>query len=468
LHSQNYEAPQGEIEGVLATIWQQLLHLEPVGRHDNFFELGGDSILGIQVVARARQAGLGITVAELFQYQTLAELAEVAEWQGLIASSQEVVSGEVTLTPIQRWFFEQQSIDRYHYNQSVLLEVRQTLSPKVMEQVVRELLRHHDALRMRFYDSGGIWRQLNLEHETGTAFIQVDLSELSSDVQNLALEETAGQLQASLDLGQGPMVRVALFNYGEAQTGRLLLIIHHLVVDGVSWRILLEDMEVIYRQLERGETVHIGSKTSSFQQWAERLPEYAQSETLQQELEYWLKQGPQAGDGALPAGDEANGNELGNEVARISIQLTAEETQMLLQQVPAAYHTQINDVLLTALAEALSAWSRSEVVRIDLEGHGREELFGDIDLTRTVGWFTTFFPVRLELLEHGGLGTKLRAVKEQLRRVPQHGIGYGLLRYLCRDAKVSKQLQAMPEAEVSFNYLGQLDQVLMATRFGPA
>src|SRR6266850_2315894 len=463
--TRRYEAPQGEIEEILATIWQELLHVERVGRHDNFFELGGDSILSIQIVGRARQASLSLTVTQLFEHQTIAELAGVADWQGLVATPQGVVSGEVVLTPIQRWFFEQEQVDSHHFNQSVLLEVRHALSSDLVAEAVKHLLRQHDALRMRFIREGEEWQQVNLSQETGEVFTQVDLAELSSDAQRAAVEAGAAQLQGSLDLGQGPLLRVALFDYGSGRVGRLLLIMHHLVVDGVSWRILLEDLQLICGQLERGEAVHLGPKTSSFQQWAGRLNEYAQSEIVHQEVEYWLDLGRRGADGALPVEGRWTQAETGGEMASVSVRLSAEETQALLQHVPAVYHTQINDVLLTALAEALKVWSGSQAVWIDLEGHGREELFDDIDLTHTVGWFTTFFPVRLELPGSGGAGAKLRAVKEQLRQVPQRGIGYGLLRYLCADAAIREQVEKLPRAEVSFNYLGQLDQVLGADAY---
>src|SRR6267142_1490631 len=163
--TRRYEASQGEIEEILSTIWQELLHVERVGRHDNFFELGGDSILSIEIVTRARQASLSLTVTQLFEHQTIAELAGVADWQGLVATPQGVVSGEVVLTPIQRWFFEQEQVDSHHFNQSVLLEVRHALSSDLVAEAVKHLLRQHDALRMRFIREGEEWQQVNLSQE---------------------------------------------------------------------------------------------------------------------------------------------------------------------------------------------------------------------------------------------------------------------------------------------------------------
>jgi non-ribosomal peptide synthase protein (TIGR01720 family) len=248
-----------------------------------------------------------------------------------------------------------------------------------------------------------------------------------------------------------------LFDLGADQLGRLLLVIHHLVVDGVSWRVLLEDLYTAYTQLQAGQVVALPAKTTSFQQWAERLAAYAQSAALRAERDYWRALASQP-TRRLPR-DHAAGANIVESARTIQVALSVEETQALLTGVPAAYRTQINDVLLTALVQAVGAWSGEARLLLDLEGHGREDLFAEVDLTRTVGWFTTLYPVLLDLRDVTGVGAALQAVKEQLRQVPQRGIGYGVLRYLAADAA----LQALPAAEIKFNYLGQVDQVVGAT-----
>jgi non-ribosomal peptide synthase protein (TIGR01720 family) len=457
---EGFVAPCTPTEESLATIWAEVLRLEQVGIHDNFFELGGDSILSIQIIARANQAGHSLTPRQLFQHQTIAELAAVAGTTLPVQAEQGLVTGAVPLTPIQQWFFEQNLPEPHHFNQSVLLEVPPDLKPELLKQVVQQLLVHHDALRLRFVRDKSIWQQVNVGLEETVPFTVIDFSQLSSGEQQTALEAAATEIQASLKLSEGRVVQVALFNFGIDKPARLLLVIHHLVVDGVSWRILLEDLSIAYQQICRGEAIQLQPKTTSFKDWAYRLREYGQSEAVATDLDYWLAQ-TRSEVAPLPVG-YPSGKEA-NTVAsatHVSVSLSVGQTLALLQEVPSAYNTQINDVLLTALVQTFAQWTGERFLLVDLEGHGREELFEDVDLSRTVGWFTTIFPVLLELGEVSHPGDALKSVKEQLRRIPNRGIGYSLLRYLNQDAATRLKLQALSQAEVSFNYLGQLDQVL--------
>jgi amino acid adenylation domain-containing protein/non-ribosomal peptide synthase protein (TIGR01720 family) len=449
--------PRTPVEEVLAGIWSDVLRREPIGVHDNFFELGGDSILSLQIIFRANQAGFKLTPKQLFEHQTIAELAIVAGTNQLTQTEQSVVSGALPLTPIQQWFFEQELPEPHHWNQAVLLEVRQPLNPAVLEKVVQHLLVHHDALRLRFERQASGWQQVNADSDEAIPFTMVDLSALSDTKQRAAIEAAAAELQTSLNLSKGPLVRVCLFDLGADKPGRLLIVIHHLAVDGVSWRIMLEDLQTVYQQLSVGEVVHLPSKTTSFKQWAERLTEYARFGTLQQELNYWLSDS-RTRISTLPI-DYLEGDNTKASASTVLVSLSPEETQALLQEVPPVYNTQINDVLLTALVQVFGKWTGVRSLLLDLEGHGREEIFDDVDLSRTVGWFTTVFPILLYLGETPHLGEALKSVKEQLRRIPNRGIGYGLLRYLSDDKEIAAKLRELPQAEVIFNYLGQLDQV---------
>jgi amino acid adenylation domain-containing protein/non-ribosomal peptide synthase protein (TIGR01720 family) len=442
-------------EKILADIWSQVLPVQRVGVHDKFFELGGDSILAIQVVAGANQAGLRLTVKQMFQHQTIAELALVAENIAKSVSDHGPVTGEVPLTPIQRWFFEQDFADPHHWNQAVCLELRRNLEPALLNQAVRELVMHHDALRLRFWRQAEGWRQFNAAAAGTVSLRRIDLSKLRETDQNSAMRQSSTELQAQLDLAERPLLQGALFDLGPLRRSRLLIVIHHLAVDGVSWRILLEDLQIACDQLGRGEAIKLPAKTNSFKQWAQRLTEHARTTTFQQEADYWLADST-VEPTALPV-DVVHGNNSEASARVVSAALEAETTRTLLQRVPQAYNTHINDVLLSALGLALSRWIDRPTVAIDLEGHGREDLFQDIDLSRTVGWFTTIFPLRLDLRRTAGPGDVLKSVKEQLRRVPQRGIGYALLKYLAGNAKVAAQLRAMPKPQVVFNYLGQFD-----------
>jgi amino acid adenylation domain-containing protein/non-ribosomal peptide synthase protein (TIGR01720 family) len=462
-----FVAPRTAVEKTLAEIWNYVLGVEPIGVHDNFFELGGDSILSIQIVARAYQAGLRLTPRQLFQHQTIAELSVLGDAAHVIEAEQDVITGPVPLTPIQHRFFEPNPPDPHHSNQAILLDVPQGLEPFLLKAAVQHLLRHHDALRLRFYQDDNGWQQVNVGTDGTVPVTQMNVSALPEAGQRAAIEAEAARLQASLNLSEGPLLRVALFDRGLGQPGELLLIIHHLAVDRVSWQIIFDDLWTAYGQLSRGETVALQPKTTSFKQWAQRLHDYARSEALRQELNYWLAVLPRQVS-HLPVDHPGGTNTVGS-ACRVSVSLREAETQALLRDVPRAYHTQIQEVLLTALVRAFCQWTGKNSLLVNLEGHGREALFEDVDLSRTVGWFTTLYPMRLEWREVWHPAAALKQVQEQVRRIPNRGIGYGVLRYLSEDGAIAEQLQTRPQAEVSFNYLGQFDQTLPGMfLFGPA
>ena len=452
----DYVAPRTSIEKRLAEIWMRTLGLDQVSVYDNFFALGGDSILGIQLIAKANQAGLQLTVKELFQHKTIAALSEVA---GVTAEPVEVKpeleSGPVPLTPAQRWFFEQQLADQHHYNQSVLVEV-QPAEPGVFEEIIKQLLLHHDALRLRFVNQDGEWQPVFGSDSDPVSFAVEDLSDWREPEQRVRIESRGEALQASLNLQDGPLMRTVVFNLGPGRPSVLLMVIHHLVVDGISWRILTEDFETAYRQLLDGRPIQFPSKTTSFTSWARRLTEYAQSDEVQAEVAYWLDESR----GEVPALplDFSSGDNTVASTNTISVSLQTDETAALLHDVPKAYNTQINDVLLTALSLAFSNWTGAPSLLIDIEGHGRETISADVDISRTVGWFTSLFPVCLETPAESEPGDALKSIKEQLRRVPNRGFGYGLLRYLNANPEVQARLASLPQAEVSFNYLGKFER----------
>jgi amino acid adenylation domain-containing protein/non-ribosomal peptide synthase protein (TIGR01720 family) len=454
-----YAAPSTPQETALASILAELLGTESVGIHDNFFELGGDSILAIQLIARAGRAGLRLSPAQIFQHQTIAELAAVAGVPVDITAEQGVVEGPVPLTPVQQRYFAFTEVDPHHFNHAFLLEVRTPLDADVLKTAVSQILTHHDALRMRFECDGENWRQRNAgldESPVDQVFVHRDLTGASESEQIRTVESESAELQGSLDLTHGPVMRVAYFDFGAGRANRLLMIIHHLVVDGVSWRVLMADLLMAYQQLQRQQPVTLAAKTTSFQHWAERLREYAKSEKLRQELDYWLSEKhaqlqPMPLDFAVRPNTAAN---LGTVISS----LTPEETRALLQDVPAAFRTQINDALLTALVSAFAEWTGQTSLLIELEGHGRENLFEDVDISRTVGWFTSLYPVCLELTDSKNAGNALRSVRRQLDRIPNRGIGYGLLRYWSDDREARRKLQSHPMPEITFNYHGQVDQ----------
>jgi len=455
-----FEAPRTSVEKTLAEIWAQVLRVERVGLQDNFFELGGDSILSIQVIAKANQAGILLSLADLMRYQTIAELAAVAGKSKQIEAEQGAVTGPVLFTPYQHWFFEQDLPDPHHWNMAILLEIREKLQYDLIPEVLQHLTLHHDALRLRFLRDKSGWKQINagVDEAKAAQFVRLDLSALSAAEQESALAKAAAEQQTGLNLADGPLLHFVVFERGNSQRNLLLIIVHHMVMDGISFRILLEDFETAYRQLNEGKTISLPPKTTSYKQWAERLVEYAGSDSLARELSYWSG-GYDREIPRIPV-DYPGGANTTASTQTVRVSLGSEETQTLLQETPAAYNTQINDVLLTALTRVFSSWTGSKTLLFDLEGHGREDIIAGVDLSRTVGCFTSLFPVILDVGNAFDLGSQLKQVKESLRSIPNKGIGYGVLRYLCDQPEIPERFKALPRAEVSFNYLGQFDQVL--------
>ncbi|GAU66922.1 putative non-ribosomal peptide synthetase, partial [Streptomyces sp. NBRC 110611] len=444
-----YEAPRTATEEALAAVWAEVLGVERVGVHDNFFDLGGDSILSIQVVSRARQAGLRLTSKLLFTHQTVASLAgAVGEIAATAAAAvPQAVSGEVELTPIQAWFLAEHTVNPHHYAMSVQVELAPGTDAELLGRALAAVVAHHDALRMRYRRAGEEWIQEYGDRTAGLLSIR-EAGEA---------EEAALAAQRALNLTTGELVK-GVFLRPERADGapRLFLAVHHIVMDGVSWRVVLEDLETAYGQLAGGRPADLGAKTSSYQLWAGRLAEHTRSGGLDGELAHWKAVDP--GHAPQLPTDRDGANITAHE-RTVSVRLGREETEALLHKVPAVYRTQVNDVLLSALGRTLSQWAGQDRIVLGLEGHGREELFEDVDLSRTVGWFTTHFPIALDLPrgDRGDWGGVLKSVKEQLRAIPGRGLGYDALRFLSRPGTPGHELRADRLPQISFNYLGQWD-----------
>jgi amino acid adenylation domain-containing protein/non-ribosomal peptide synthase protein (TIGR01720 family) len=432
-------APHSALEKSLAAIWQDVLAIDNVGLEDNFFELGGDSIVSMQVVSRARQAGILLSPKDLFQHQTVRSLAQAARSGEQACIDQGPASGAVALAPVQQWFFEQAIPERQHWNQSLLLAPREALNADALARALEHLLTHHDSLRLRYQHTENGWQQAYAVPTIESLLWQRQAQ--TADELNVLWDEA----QRSLDLKHGPLLRALLVTMAD-DSQRLLLVIHHLSVDGVSWRVLLEDLQQFYSGV-----ASTTPKTSSYQRWVARLQDHLP--VFEKRLEHWQTH-LDAASGELPC--DRPGGALENRFEeKLELKLDTEQTRKLLQQAPAAYRTQVNDLLLTALARAVCRWSGQGSTLIQLEGHGREDLFDDIDLTRTIGWFTSLFPVNLSPCND--LGASIKTIKEQLRAVPDKGLSYGALRYLGNPA-IRTGLAELPQPRITFNYLGQFDR----------
>ena len=443
-----YVAPRSGTEEQLAAIWAEALGVERVGAYDNFFALGGDSILSIQIVSRARSAGIALTTKDVFRYQSIAELAVQA---GTVATLGGAAGGtapdEAPLTPIQHWYLDaRRPGDPLRFSMTQRLELAPGTDPAALRQAAEALVQRHAALRTRMRHTDGGWRQEVLAKTPEGVFTRYDVSRLDAAEREAEVQEAADQAQSELDPVEGRMIRVLFFDRGAQQPGQLVITVHHLAVDGVSWRILLADFETAYRGVE------LPPAGTSYGHWATRLEQHTRSGALDADAGYWTRTAAAAEAAAeLPAGRP--GANTSATAATVTVALDAQTTDALLRQVPEVYRTQVNDVLLSALGRTLSRWCGRETVLVGIEGHGREDLFEDVDLSRTVGWFTAEFPLALSVAPDAGWHDTLRSVKEQLRAVPLHGLSYGALRHLLPDSPPAEA--AAPR--IGFNYHGQWD-----------
>ncbi|MBW7473808.1 non-ribosomal peptide synthase/polyketide synthase [Paenibacillus oenotherae] len=444
-----YVAPAGEREQIMADIWAEVLGAERIGTGDHFFHLGGDSIKAIQVAARLNKFGLRLEIRDLFRYPTISELVPRLKATDRIIE-QGAVTGEVPLTPIQSWFFESRFRDMHYWNQSELIYRPQGFDVELLHTVFRKLTEHHDALRLR-YAAGdddvikGYNEDIEGEHYS---LAVIDLRGRTGDEIKGSILAEGTAIQSGMDLAHGPLVKLGLFRTNEGD--HLLIAIHHLAVDGVSWRILFEDLAEAYRQAEQGEAITLPAKTDSYRYWSQQMAAYASSDELLKEAAYWHKLGGL--DFAPLPKDKAGADNLVKHMRSVERELAAEATEQLLKGAHEAYRTEMNDLLMAALALALKDWSKGNTIAVNLEGHGREAFVEGLDITRTVGWFTSQFPVVLDMEQSEDLAYIIKSTKETLRKIPNKGIGYGILKYMTDRLR---DLTLQPE--ISFNYLGQFD-----------
>ena len=441
-----------EIEKALARVWGDVLGLDEIGVHDNFFELGGDSILSIQIVSRAKSDGLLFTAQQLFENQTIAELARVAQEQAGEWIDQGPVTGPCLLTPAQAWMFDNCSPAPHHFNQSFLLQVPPDLDAEALDTALRALMQHHDALRLRFVRDKDGWRAHHAELSDDDGIAWINLGLLRGARQARELEQACAEYQASLDLENGPLIRAVLFDMGPAQPGRLLICAHHLVVDGVSWRIFFEQLWQAYQQAADGAEISLPARTTPLAAYTAALHGLAQTPRIAAQADYWASV-PPAEEVFLPI-DRDGGNTEGD-AAEIRVELSDDLSRAVLTEVPQVFQTRINDALLTAFARAMVRWGEVPVAYFDLEGHGRELAAPGMDLSRTIGWFTSIFPVALDVDPDAPITETLVQVQRYLDAVPDRGAGFGVLRYLSEDAGLRARLDDLPMRDISFNYLGQ-------------
>ncbi|HEY2416728.1 MAG TPA: condensation domain-containing protein, partial [Steroidobacteraceae bacterium] len=464
--------PRTPVEEIVCALFADVLGVGGVGVDDNFFELGGDSIVSIQLVSRARKAGLVISPRAVFQHQTVAALAAVAVAAQEVASDlRDVATGALPLTPIMHWLVERGGpIERFH--QAMLLHLPAGLHGDDLIAALQTVIDHHDALRLRLtVPAQGSGLALEIAPagfvDARSCVRRVDVCALDEGTRHACIGEEGEKAVARLAPAAGEIVQAIWFDAGRQQPGRLLLIIHHLAIDGVSWRILVPDLAAAWEALRNARTPALAPRGTSLRYWAQRLVAEARRAERVAELSFWsaMLGGPAV---SLVEGARGCGRNTSARAGRLTLRLPGSVTGALLTRTAAVFHAGINEVLLTGLTLAVLNWCRGRgrggetAVRIDIEGHGREEIFAEVDLSRTLGWFTSLYPMRLdagaldvaEALRGGAaLGRAVKIIKEQMRAAADRGLGYGLLRYLNPETAV--RLADFPAPEIGFNYLGR-------------
>lgn len=442
-----YVVPVSKKEKILTEIWSKVLGVERVGITDNFFGLGGDSIKSIQVSSRMRSVGYELAVKDILELQTI-EKACTAIKDLVALPNQSAVTGKTPLSPIQRWFFEQATTGQHHFNQSAWLHFTQRLSLTDCRKIFEKIKEHHDALRMVFKKGISGYTSWNNGTEQD---ILIEEHHCTGAGVTSALLEIGNRVQSSIDLENGPLMRLCLFQRQEGT--QLLIVIHHLVVDTVSWSILFEDIETLYQQLTGSQPLILPFKTDSFQRWSASLADYTKTKAFENGKTYWREQLAIHGQ-SLPV-DYENEAHYFRDQCRTAFGLNKAYTEKLLTQANRSFNTSSSDILLTAFLLGVHQYFNNTNILVDLEGHGREDSKQGMNVSRTVGWFTSIYPVLLQK-SSAELPDIIKQVKDTVRRIPNKGIDYLIARYMEEDNQLPASL-FQRQAQVSFNYLGQLD-----------
>ncbi|MFC5475604.1 non-ribosomal peptide synthase/polyketide synthase [Paraherbaspirillum soli] len=481
-----YVEASNERERKLWSIWGDVLHTDSFGVTDNFFSIGGDSILAIQVVSRAAKQGIVLTPRLIIEEKTIrnlvARLAEKEDAAAVLkpAPDSQAVKGEQRLLPIQIGFLQDDRIDVNHYCQYAAVNLPHQAGLDLLKTVLAGIVARHDVLRLKFRETSAGWiAQYRPELPSDAAsgldemIVEVDAQPISGDPadRQARVKAEAERALASLDIKQGKLCRWLWLRDGDQS--QLIWVMHHLIVDVVSWQVLLDDLEMALAQRGRGEPVKLGAKTSSYQEWAARLHDYAYSASLESEKGYWLRQleSPAAGlkfdRAAMPEDARDLVSPIEETTEQVVAGLSREETSLLLNQASAVFEVRPHQLLIAALSRALGGWLDADEVRIDLESHGRDDMAGEaafegIDLSQTVGWFTALYPFHVAGAR-GDLAEHIRRTRQQLEAVPRNGIGYDALTTLAHDEDLAAARDALGgrTSDVLFNYLGQVDSGLL-------
>ncbi|MCH7324058.1 condensation domain-containing protein, partial [Solibacillus sp. MA9] len=453
-----HQPPRNEIEEALAKVWIEVLGVDKIGINDNFYEIGGDSIKAIQISSKLKNLGLDIRVKDILTYESIDKIATTAQ----VMKSNKIIEdylmeGTINNTPIIEWFFNENFLNEHSYNQYIQLEFKNSMDINNIRRSIEEIVGHHDSLRINYDKSAkklfynNVY--LNKENINGKNIVEyINLSESSYDEQINKINENKNNLINGFDLENNTLFKLIVFNLGEGKQS-LLFMAHHLIVDGISWRIILDDFLTVLKQLSNNEEVKLPMKTHSFKAWADALNEYSKKE-FNKEKAYWKSILDK--DVNYPV-DFDIGLDTVRTANIVSIELGEDILNDLIKSVNEIYNLELNETLTIALVITLNnLTSRNEIV-IELERHGREAINDYIDVSRTVGWFTSMYPTYF-IVNHEDMNNTIKSLKEQLRNIPNKGFNYSILKF------TNKQLTYKENKHIRLNYLGDFDTILDGER----
>lgn len=419
-----------------------VLNMDRVSIKHNFYHLGGDSIKAIQIASKINDKGCKLKVADILSNPIIEEMALYIEQRNGITVNQEPCEGSIPIAPIASWFFSHNFINPSYYNQSVLLELEQVIESNKLEIIFNELIKHHDSLRINYNSKTG---ELYYNHDHLDKHYSIqehNLSELSDIDRKERMTLVAEDMKSSFNIEEDILIKACIFNLGPEEK-RMLITAHHLVIDGVSWRIILDDINMLFKQINSRQEIKLPAKTNSYQEWTTALEKYCESE-IYKEKNYWEQ--IVVKNFSFPTDYDLGENTIAS-VNTITVQMDEDFTERLLTKAITSYNTEPKDLLITSLLRTIKAYTGSEDIVIELEGHGRNEMLEDIDITRTVGWFTCLYPFYIKLLGND-LSDQIKAVKESIREIPNEGVGFGMLKYM------SESIRESLNKYVRFNFLG--------------
>ncbi|MBN2535365.1 MAG: amino acid adenylation domain-containing protein [Spirochaetales bacterium] len=449
LHAAEYRAPRNRIERDLVIIWQNVLGLEKIGIDDNFFTLGGDSIKAIQLVSAMRKFNYKIQVSDVVNSQTISDLSKYVK-EITVTIDQSAAKGKVKSSPIVKWFTAQGFSDESHWNQTVTLFNKNGFDRNAVESAMTKLIEHHDSLRLVLAGNTDELYYLPLEKVSVTIPV-VNITDVTHIKERIQEENL--KIQSGFAIHEGPLVNALIIK--TANGDHLIIAIHHLCVDGISWRIVLEDFEYAYTAALKQKHCELPPKTHSFKEWASELYKEEILARMKKELPFWKNICLEDPD-AVKETDYWQVRHTRTMAETYTFSLGKNDTAVLLTNANRAYNTGIHDILLSALSLSIKKWKNKNRCIINLEAHGREPVSGYIDISRTAGWFTSLYPFLLEVYDEYDLGLHIRKTKEALRNVPGGGIGFGILKYLADLDESDKTILAVAP-EIWFNYLGQFN-----------